>query len=339
MLPVGPEVAPKGKRSRDEDEMVQAHFVEVFAGKGVLTEAVRRMGLSCEEPNDVFSGGTDFRNHKQVEELKDLLVQRSRSTHRLVLHLAPPCASFSRARDRSKKTRLRSSSYPEGLPGKKSQTKEPNLVARKAYRLACWAADELEALVSLENPSRSYLWDLVRGERQADTNYEDAVFSPCLYGATYQKTTRLRCWNWIPEKLTTACSLKGDVFTCGRTQAEGHEVLEFTGKKTHTAAEYAPGVCKVWAEAISAATSTDVNPEVALETIELSSTGRVKRHCSRGAEEDSRKAVREREDQESRAGMRNPSDLEEGWPRLWSCMERVRGHLEESRQNILNYEG
>ena len=330
MLPVSP-VAPSVKRPREESKIKQAYFIELFAGMGVLTEAVRRMGIHCEDPDEMWSGGTDFRERSQVEALKEKVALRAGQVRHLIIHLAPPCASYSRARDRSFKTRVRSSIYPEGLPGRQGQTKEPNRITKNAYKFAVWAADELGAMVSMENPRRSYLWDYVAREPQADSDYTDVHFSPCLHGATYQKPTKLRCWNWYPKRLEGVCSLKDGTFSCGRTQKEGHEVLEFTGKRTHTAAEYAPGVCKVWAEALCEATSVDVDPKLALDTVELVEQGRVKRHCSRGEEEDSRKAVREREDRESRAGMRNPADLEAGWPELWECMGRVRRVLEKAR--------
>ena len=167
MLPTSPEEAPERKRPRTEDAG-QACFMEIFAGKGVLTKEVQKYGIRCEPPNDLASGGTDFRDPKQVENLKDLAMERLKSTRYLVIHLAPPCASFSRARDRSYKTRLRSSIYPEGLPGKGGQTKEPNKIAKRAYRFACWAADELGAMVSMENRRRAICgtWLTRRGRRR-----------------------------------------------------------------------------------------------------------------------------------------------------------------------------
>ena len=327
-LPAGPVVAPSSRKRKQEGDKSQAVFLEFFAGTGVLTEAVRRVGVACGDPNDVATGGTDFRVHSQVENLKEELTKLAGQTRHLFVHLAPPCATFSRARDRSIRTRLRNKWYPEGLPGKETQTREANGIARRAYKLACWAADELGAKVTLENPRKSYLWQFVSKFDSADTVYSDLHFSPCLHGASYQKPTTLRCWNWKPAKLEGVCSLSGGVFTCGRTQAEGHTVLEFGGAKTHEAAEYAAGVCEKWAYAIGEEAAIDVNPEISLEAVELTDA-KVKRHKSRGTDQPSSKETRNIEDEASMAGMRNPTDLEEKWPRLWATMARVRKCLTE----------
>ena len=316
-----------------ENKKAQAIFCEVFSGKGVLTDAIKKLGIKAEVPNDFQHGGTDFRVSKQVEDLKDRLSVLAAQTHHLVLHLAPPCATFSRARDRSVKTRLRSCWYPEGLPQCRSRTREANLIAKRAYELAGWAADELGAFVSLENPRRSYLWQYLEAFPAADSEWTDVHFSPCLHGAAYQKPTTLRCWNWRPSKLEGVCKATSEGFTCGRTREEGHEVLEFGGRRTSEAAEYAEGVCKKWALCVAEAVSEDAAPEVALDQAQLTEEGRVKRHKARGHDEDTPKEIRAREDAACKAGMRNPADLEEQWPRLWDTMGRVRAVLEKARSD------
>ena len=269
VLPAGPEVAPKKRKKSQAEDLTQAYFVELFAGTGVLTKAVRRLGIACAEPEDVVTGGTDFRVHGQVEQLKEQLSEMAERTRHLFIHLAPPCATFSRARDRSVRTRLRNNWYPGGLPGKEAQTKEANQVARRAYKLACWAAVELGAKVTLENPRRSYLWQFVDKFTPAEADFYDLHFSPCLHGSEFQKPTTLRCWNWKPTKLEGVCTLRENVFTCGRTREEGHTVLEFGGAKTHEAAEYAEGVCKKWAYAIGEEAATDVDHKISLDEVDL----------------------------------------------------------------------
>ena len=327
-----PELGADKKRAKDPAAKVQVIFCEIFAGKGVLTKAVEELGMKAEIPDDFQHGGTDFRESKQVDALKGKLATLAAKTNHLVVHLAPPCATFSRARDRSVKTRLRSSWYPEGLPGRQAQTKEANLIARRAFALANWAADELGALVSLENPRRSYLWQFLDKYPVAESVWHDVHFSPCLHGAAFQKPTTLRCWNWRPKKLEGVCTLSDGRFTCGRTKEEGHEVLEFGGRRTSEAAEYTPGVCKTWALCIAEAVSADAAPEVALDQVQLAEEGRVKRHRTRGEDEDTRKEIRDKEDRDCQAGMRNPADIEAKWPRLWETMGRVREVLTEARK-------
>ena len=308
-LPASPKEAPTlaRKRTPESNEKQQAVFVELFAGTGVLTKAVANLGVHTETPNEFEAGGTDFRERKQVEALQEHLHGLASQFHHMVLHLAPPCATFSRARDRSTRTRLRSKFYPEGIPGKTQGTREANLIARRAYRLACWAADELGAKVTMENPWRSYLWTYLKKMKGAESEVVDVHLTPCMYGAPFQKPTTIRCWNWRPKQLDKYCKLVDGEFTCGRSREQGHEVLEFGGKPTGEAAEYHEGLCKAWALAVLEATSADARPEVSLDTVDLVGQGKVKRHRSRGEDEESAKERRDREDQESRASLKRPS--------------------------------
>ena len=89
-LPAGPEVAPRGRKRKLESDRSQAFFQEFFAGTGVLTRAVRRVGVACGDPDDVETGGTDFRVHGQVENLKEELSKIAEQTRHLFIHLAPP---------------------------------------------------------------------------------------------------------------------------------------------------------------------------------------------------------------------------------------------------------
>jgi len=93
-------------------------FIEFFSGGAGLTAAVRAAGLQTGAPQDLATGGLDVTAPGAMDIAKAMLTDL-RATHgEIMVHLAPPCASFSRARDRSHKTRLRSPSFPEGLPGK-----------------------------------------------------------------------------------------------------------------------------------------------------------------------------------------------------------------------------
>ena len=214
---------------------------------------------------------------------------------------------------------------------KKSQTSQPNLIAKRAWNLAVWAADELNAKVTVENPRRSYLWKYLDQLPQATSETTDVHLSACMFGAPYQKHTTLKCLNWNPQKLGRTCSLVDGTFSCGRSQEEGHVVLEFGQARTRDAAEYVPGLCSKWAEAIAEVTATDVAKDISLDLVELSGGRRAKRHCARGEDADTKKEVREAEDAASRAGMRNPADLEEHWQRLWEAMAPVRSCLEKER--------
>ena len=86
-------------------------FAEFFAGRGGLTTAVRRLKINTIEPEDLATEGLDFAKPEDIETLLLKLKALSKKGP-LFLHFAPPCRTFSRARDRSWKTRLRSSECP-----------------------------------------------------------------------------------------------------------------------------------------------------------------------------------------------------------------------------------
>ena len=111
-----------------------------------------------------------------------------------------------------------------------------NLIAKRAFEVATWAADELGALVSIENPAKSYLWLVAEKFKKAETQHADIDFEACMFGTPYRKPTRLRCWNWEPSELSRRCTTQDGVYACGRDRAQGHEVLEFGKKCTAEAA-------------------------------------------------------------------------------------------------------
>ena len=129
-------------------------FVDIFAGSGALSRAVKASSVPTARPNEFSQGGTNFSKKREVESLRAQLQTWSDSGVKLAIHLAPPCHTFSRARDRSGRTRLRSPWYPDGLPAKQQQVKVPNLIAKRAFLLASWAARKLDAFVTLENHRR-----------------------------------------------------------------------------------------------------------------------------------------------------------------------------------------
>ena len=304
-----------------------AVFFEIFAGRGRLSQAVSAHGFET-VVDEAAEGGTDFLDALAVDELKRKLESHLDDGRRVALHLAPPCSTFSRARDRGRRTRLRSSKFPGGLPGCKDRVADGNLIALTAYDLARWAA-ERGALVSIENPRRSYIWEYLESERPGGSHGIDVAFCACMYGAPYRKETLLRCWNWKPKALTKMCVLQDGQFSCGRSQEQGHEVLEFGGHSTALAAEYVEGVCAAWALDLANAVSADTSKGQPLELVRATSQGRVRRHALRGEDAESKKERRRREDLDSQAGMRNPADLVSTWPRLWQTMVPIKKVLED----------
>ena len=161
-------------------------FLEIFAGSAQLTQAMRRVGVTCLPPEDIASGGTEFRDEERVNELKEKLKDLASAGKRLVLHLAPPCSTFSHARDRSARTKVRDAQHVAGIDPRPEEVVEANDIATKAIRLAAWAARELGAQVSVENPRASYLWPFW-DSLGIQCDFEDLEFSMCRFGAAYNK--------------------------------------------------------------------------------------------------------------------------------------------------------
>ena len=336
MLPAGPSQASDPCGVSPEAFQRGPFFYECFAGSAGLTNAVRALGVIA-EADEASDGGTNFLDIDAVDELKKKLRAKQLDGHRVALHLAPPCSTFSRARDRGRRTRLRSRDHPEGLPGKRLQVKEANAIADTAWDLARWAADQ-GMLVSLENPRSSYLWEFVERSGDSGEGWHDVTLSQCRFGAPYQKPTILRCWNWRPEKLEKTCVLRDGTFTCGRSQQDGHETLEFGKSSTAAAAAYPEGLCEAMAVEIAAALGADTAPG-ALEHVRLARHGRVRRHALRGVDEDSAREKKRAEDEACLAGMRNPSALVSAWPKLWRVMAEVKEVLARAWDDLPELQG
>ena len=322
--PTGIPMSDRNAPNETDTEQVEhdALFVEFFAGCAVLTDHVAKLGVPTETPEDLELGGADFSKTDDIEYLKTKLAEHRHAGKHLVVHFAPPCATFSRARDRSHRTRLRSRQRPQGLLGKGLACREANIIARNTLNLAEWCAKELHAAVSIENPRSSYLWSFL--EFDPELPFVDVDFCPCMFGADYYKPTKLRCWNWAPRGLGKVCTLKAGNFTCGKSRSNPHVTLEFGGASTKEAAAYHEGVCEAWAREILAHVKETYNPKSAVATALAHDEGRVHRHAARGGDVLTEKEKRNEEDANSAAGMRNPAAWEKYWPELWSQMAMVR---------------
>ena len=181
--------------------------------------------------------------------LRSRLKELSEEGHQLLIHLAPPCATFSLARNRSKRTQLRSSAHPGGLPHLTdrialARLTEANTIALASFSLATWAHGELKAVEALENPSSSYMWQFAEQSSIDLGTFNDRTFSQCMYGTPYRKDTRLRVWGAGFRGMDRRCASNGQHFACGISIAAGHTRLGFGGASTAAAATYPPGVCK-----------------------------------------------------------------------------------------------
>ena len=305
-------------------------FCEFFSGQGTLTSAMVAAGVPARSPDDLAAGGVDFEDRRAVDALGRELGELVASGVLLMVHFAPPCSTFSRARCRGSKTRLRSDERPQGLPRLMAATRSANLIACNTLYLAEWLAKELHVAVSMGNPAKSFIWEFLHFDPELAPS--DVVYSCCMFGAPYQKHTRLRCWNWHPASLVNhKCTSVGEVFSCGRTFADPHVALEFGSLSTADAAAYVPELCQAWAQDVRSYFVKTPDCVDAQRAIAAVASGPVRRHVFRGATDESAKEIKKAEDQKSTAGCRNPAWLRDGWPSLWDTMAPIRSVLLRAR--------
>jgi hypothetical protein len=173
----------------------------------MLTRSFEKAGIDCRKPDDLAPDGTDFASAAQARQVREELRNlRTDDEVCLMLHFATVCSTFSRARDRSEKTRLRSAEFPAGLPDlspeKQIEVDCANRCAKHTWESAEWAAKELRAIVTLENPKESYIWLFFATLRaSAKQLWEDVVLSQCRFGTSYRKAIP-----WLPTPLVpTSC--------------------------------------------------------------------------------------------------------------------------------------
>ena len=150
-------------RVRPSEKETTTHFLELFAGAGGLTAAVRRLNLPVFESQDLAkSDESGFNRHFDLgagEHFKELRGLCRRGSVRW-LHGASPCKTFSRARrtDAYARSRiLRSDEAPTGFAPQPRIVKEANLLASRMARLARFVY-KVGGRFSIENPEASLMW-------------------------------------------------------------------------------------------------------------------------------------------------------------------------------------
>ena len=73
----------------------------MFAGdEARLTAAMQAIGVQVAVPQDLATGGLDLSDPAQVGLLLGQLRSWRQAGYRLIVHMAPPCSTFSRVRHR-----------------------------------------------------------------------------------------------------------------------------------------------------------------------------------------------------------------------------------------------
>jgi hypothetical protein len=199
-----------------------SYVADCFAGCGVVSNKVRAAGFAAREWELLNSPAHDLCNPKvRAPIVADLARGRC-----IGLMLAPPCSSWSVARDRTYP--IRNERYPMGIPHLKPEDKAKIKIGNDTMHAAVTlarAAHEHGRPWVLENPHSSKMWRAPAMVRlRALEHVHEVVSDFCQWGKPWRKRTRFLVGN-VPEqdsqKLARRCCGRG---RCSRTGRPHHHL-------------------------------------------------------------------------------------------------------------------
>lgn len=171
----------------------------------------------------------------------------------MYLHAAPPCGTASKAREKKISSRLkkkgvpeprplRSTAFPEGLPSltgsEKTRVQKANDIYKRIAMLA-EAAIQMNIVVSVENPTRSYLWSTKFFKHLIDSEYlHEVTFQQCMWGSSRNK--------WSTWYVSHPCFDELALLCDGSHEHEGWTIRKVNGRwhfATADEAEYPQELC------------------------------------------------------------------------------------------------
>ena len=246
---------------------------------------------------DLATGGTDFSDDAATTRWCESLQEKLADYKFVLFHVAPPCASFSRARDRSHRTRLRCLAHPAGWFPDDMTTVYGNNVARNTARVVNYLLDNFSAAGSWEQPLGSYMFPYLESiDALQHEPSNTIVLHQCRFGRPFRKPTVFACFGGLRlHSLDRRCTPS---HSCGRPW---HQTLGFGATPTAPAAEYPTALCVAYAADL-AAHARRTSSKTAIEDLQVQTEGIVHRHSARGATKLSEQERRAQEDAVSRAG-------------------------------------
>ena len=167
-------------------------FWEMFAGKAGLTREFLRQGWPCGPPVDVvYNPDFDLLNPFFLTIVLGLIFERLIR----VLHLGPPCSSFSMACNRFKSYAMRSAQEPAGfanqIPHRAQKVRLGNALADISAKLA-EAQEKAMNFWMLEQPTTSLMW-LYGPIAELISKFSTFLVTVdvCMFGAPWMKPTSL----------------------------------------------------------------------------------------------------------------------------------------------------
>ena len=225
---------------------------DLFSGCGGVSKAVRVLGFDGREWEIALGPDGDLCNRN----VRRKLLHAIRSGRVIAIMAAPPCGTFSSARDRS--GAIRSRSFPWGLPDL-----PPHDAAKVADGNRC-----LRGLLSVircahtrglpwlwENPHSSKMWYVPEvAKLSAHDRVETCVLDQCMFGARWKKRTRFLAGNFNADDLCRLNCLCQGGKVCERT-GQPHIVLSGSAPGgtpwTRIAQSYPPRLYRVCARLLT----------------------------------------------------------------------------------------
>jgi hypothetical protein len=201
--------------------------LEICAGSARLSRALKDRGFS------VFPIDHAHNRHKpmcrilQLDLLNrhhiDLLWGLLKEPMLVYVHLAPPCGTSSKARERPLKGAafspkpLRSAQHLMGLPSLSTIDADRVKAANKIYQLAVQVmihCSKNGILASFENPRSAWTWpicELIAESTNCSTEWaalSDVEFQHCMYGGKRDKWSKWKCVGSFLNHLAVSCDGK-----------------------------------------------------------------------------------------------------------------------------------
>ena len=198
-------------------------LLEILAGSGNLSKEAREVGYRIHPVDSTTKRQTgvamhvlDLTKDSDAYMLLDLVCNANIASG----HLAPPCGTASRSRERPlpaelshiKSLPLRSDEHPLGLPGLQNLDAIRVAASNRLYALALLVVCFLHlrgSSVSIENPSNSHFWSIIvffasqhEWMKQILEQLETNSFQACMYGSKRNKWTSFKS---TPSLYTAIC--------------------------------------------------------------------------------------------------------------------------------------
>ena len=229
----------------------QLSFVELFAGTGGLSAAIRHVGLAAIGIDHVVAKRAlapvlhlDLSQEAGQALMWDMLARPGV----VFVHLGPPCGTSSRARDIANggPPPLRSDRFPDGRPSlagtNRARVDTANLLYQLSGQVMAFCCRH-GILCTIENPSRSFAWQtshLQKPLQPWSPMLTSIHLHACMFGSQRRKATKLLANHPGFQRLGILCDNMHPHEPWGRVRSGWATALEVA---------YPPKLCRAWASA------------------------------------------------------------------------------------------